>query len=146
MSKNHVVIIPVTLNGRQGAYAPVDPMTGFWGHRGGSTAFAFSMAKAIEISEKLTGFHPVPPNGFTGFGHPMGASAPVAAAPSPAKAPAAVEPKPRSAAQAAAWLKVVENNLARCLAGEIGGDPVKYAKSVETARASLEAALKREGK
>jgi hypothetical protein len=135
-----MVVIPVTLNGSQKAFALVNPTTGLWGHRSsGGTVFAFSFEKATELCSKVVGFHATPPQGFSGFGHGEKAAAPKAAAP---KATPKAEPvkKGRTIGQAASWLTVCEANLAKCEAGLIGGDVEKYRKSVETAKATLEAA------
>jgi hypothetical protein len=146
-SSHMITVIPVTLNNTQKAYAIVDAKTGLWGFRSsGSTAFAFTFEKATDIAKKCTGFHAVPPQGFTAFGH---TAAPVAARPAaPAVAPAAKpvveEPRQRTVKQAASWLAVCEQNLAKCEAGLIGGDINKYRKGVETARQTLAAAQARE--
>ena len=144
-----MVVIPVTLNASQKAFALVNPTTGLWGHRSsGGTVFAFSWEKATELSKKVVGFHAVPPAGFTGFGH----GEVKAARPAPAR-PVAADPndcdggeakKPRTVKQAAAWLIVCEANLAKCEAGLIGGDMNKFRKGVETAKATLQAAKDRE--
>jgi len=127
----------------------VNPVTGLWGFRAsGSTAYAMSFEKASEIAKKVTGYHEVPPAGFTAFGHPSSAAkkaetrpvAPVVVAAPVKKDDADCDAGPgrrRTVGQARAWLKVCENNLTRCETGEIGGDVEKYRKSVETARKTL---------
>jgi hypothetical protein len=143
-----MVVIPVTLNVSQKAYAVVNPSTGLWGHRSsGGTVFAFSFEKATELARKVVGFHAVPPQGFTAFGHGVPAAARPVATPAPAPRQDAngeeATKKPRTVAQAAAWLGVCERNLAKCEAGLIGGDVGKYRKAVETAKATLAAAQER---
>lgn len=142
------VVIPVTL-GTQKAYSVVNPVTGKWAYRSsGSTIYALSFEKATELVKKVVGYHEVPPAGFTGFGHVTVAST------KPVEVKAVVNTTPvekpegdcdgdgsvkrrRTVGQARAWVKVCENNLARCIEGKIGGDKDKYAKSVETAKATL---------
>jgi hypothetical protein len=147
-SGHMVTIIPVTLNNTQKAFAVVDATTGLWGFRAsGSTAFAFTYEKMADIAKKVTGWHAVPPQGFTGFGHvtPVVVARPVTPAVAPTPAPKAEEPvRHRTVAQAAAWLQVCERNLAKCEAGVIGGNVEKYRKGVETARQTLSEAQARE--
>ena len=138
-----MVVIPVTLNGSQKAFAVVNPTTGLWGFRAsGSTAFAFTYEKMADIAKRVNGWHATPPQGFTSFGHGEKVAAPKAATPKAAPTTSTEEApkKGRTVGQASAWLTVCEANLAKCEAGLIGGDADKYRKSVQTAKVTLEAA------
>lgn len=142
------VVIPVTLVSGE-AFALVNPTTGKWGQRSsGNAVFAYSFAKATELAAKVTGYSDNPPVGFLRFGHGTSKATPVAVptVTPAAPAPKAEERKPRTVKQAAAWLRVCENNLSRCEAGEIGGDVEKFKKGVETARQTLAAAQAAEAK
>lgn len=146
-----VTIIPVTIGGRA-VFAVVDSVTGKWGHtKTGNASFAMTYSKAQEIAHKAVVFTEVPPPGFTGFGHggqqvrPVVVPTPVVVKDNDDCDASDEGKKPRTVKQAAAWLKVCESNLSRFLAGEFrGGDEAKYAKAVETAKATLAAAEARQ--